>query len=82
MEVFGCTKHEVDKARKLMPSQEDLIIQKQTISSAVYAKISHLARNMLLTGQKYGGMLKIDEHYVEKRARWCPTDNNLYGVLL
>lgn len=31
-------------------------------------------------GLSMGGMIKIDKHYVDKRVRWCPGDNKLYGV--
>lgn len=54
----------------------------KTINSSVNASVSELGDNMQFCEQspRYGCMLKIDEHYVDRRARWCPNDNKLYGV--
>ena len=56
-----------------------MIKGKRTITTSVNATISEsvLAANInvLETAPKHGHMLKIDEHYVDKRAWWCPMDN-------
>ena len=58
-----------------------MIKDKQNIKTSVSATSSELAENIKLseTAPKYGYMIKIDEHYIDKRARWCPKDNSLYG---
>ena len=54
----------------------------RTINTSVNADVSELTDNFKIDSEapKYGHMLKIDEHYVDKRARWCPQDNKIYGV--
>ena len=52
----------------------------RTINTPVNARISDLSQNIAFdaNGPKYGTMLKIDEHFVDKGPRWCPPRITIY----
>ena len=73
----------VHRAIKLPSCSTALKILKgsRTINTAVDVTLEELAENIQVKADApaYGHMLKMDEHYVDKRVRWSPQDNKCYG---